>query len=113
MSSIRAECPECGDVKITAADLVLRVCADNGRCSYAYRCPECRVCVARECSRRMADVLLGCGVRLDRWRLPAELFEPHPTGPVFVADDLLDFHELLESSGTIGAWVQAIKEKRG
>jgi len=72
----------------------VRVCADDDRGSYCFRCPECHRAVAKDASRRIVDLLVSSGVRLQVWRKPAELSEPR-LGPVLTPDDLLDFHLLL------------------
>lgn len=95
MTTIRANCPSCGDVQLTADDLTVRVCSDDERGSYNFRCPECRRAVAKEASRRIVDLLVSSGVRMQVWRLPAELSESR-IGPPLTPDDLLDFHLLLQ-----------------
>ena len=52
--------------------------------------------VAKDASRRIVDLLVGSGVRMQVWRLPAELREPRG-GPSLQPDDLLDFHLLLQT----------------
>jgi hypothetical protein len=99
VTTIRANCPTCGDVQLTADDLTVRVCADDERGSYCFRCPDCRQAVAKEASRRIVDLLVSSGVRMQVWRLPAELNESR-IGPPLTPDDLLDFHLLL----TGNAW---------
>jgi endogenous inhibitor of DNA gyrase (YacG/DUF329 family) len=94
VTTIRANCPTCGDVQLTADDLTVRVCADDERGSYCFRCPDCRQAVAKEASRRIVDLLVSSGVRMQVWRLPAELSESR-IGPPLQPDDLLDFHLLL------------------
>lgn len=94
MTTIRANCPSCGDVQLRATDLVVRVCSDDESGSYCFRCPACEKAVAKEASRRIIDLLVSSGVRMQVWRLPAELHEPH-LGPTVTPDDLLDFHLLL------------------
>jgi hypothetical protein len=94
VTTIRANCPSCGDVQLTAGDLTVRVCADDERGSYCFRCPDCRQAVAKEASRRIVDLLISSGVRMQVWRLPAELGESR-IGPPLTPDDLLDFHLLL------------------
>lgn len=96
MTTIRANCPSCGDVQLKAADLTVRVCSDDERGSYTFRCPDCRMPVAKDASRRIVDLLVGSGVRMQVWRLPAELHETHD-GPALQPDDLLDFHLLLQT----------------
>lgn len=94
MATIRASCPDCGDVELTTRDVTVRVCVGDNQGSYAFRCPECGFAVAKECAPRIVDLLVSSGVRMSTWDLPAELFEAK-IGPVISHDDLLDFHELL------------------
>ena len=103
MTTIRANCPSCGDVQLTAEDLTVRVCADDERGSYCFRCPDCQGAVAKEASRRIVDLLVSSGVRMQVWRLPAELTEARIGAPL-TPDDLLDFHLLLEG----GDWYEQL-----
>ncbi len=96
MTTIRANCPSCGDVQLRANDLTVRVCSDDESGSYCFRCPDCEMPVAKEASRRIVDLLVGSGVRMQVWRLPAELREHRP-GPSLEPDDLLDFHLHLQT----------------
>ena len=95
MTTIRANCPSCGDVQLTAEDLTVRVCADDERGSYCFQCPACARAVAKDATRRIVDLLVSSGVRMQVWRLPAELTEPRVGAPLR-PDDLLDFHLLLQ-----------------
>jgi hypothetical protein len=106
VTTIRANCPSCGDVQLKATDLTVRVCSDDERGSYTFRCPDCRMPVAKDASRRIVDLLVGSGVRMQVWRLPAELTEAHD-GPVFEPDDLLDFHLFLQGDG----WFDDLSEQ--
>ena len=85
-------------MQLTADDLTVRVCADDERGSYCFKCPECQRAVAKEASRRIVDLLVSSGVRMQVWRLPAELGETR-VGPPLLPDDLLDFHLLLQEDG--------------
>ncbi|HZJ26807.1 MAG TPA: hypothetical protein VFF40_07320 [Acidimicrobiia bacterium] len=102
MTSIRANCPSCGDVQLRATDLVVRVCSDDESGSYCFRCPSCEHAVAKEASRRIVDLLVSSGVRMQVWRLPAELAEHRYAGPPIAPDDLLDFHQLLAGDAWFG-----------
>ncbi len=95
MATIRASCPDCGDVELTTADVQVRVCADDNQGSYVFRCPECTMAVIKDAEQRIVDLLVSSGVRLSVWRLPAELQERPTSLPDLTHDDLLDFHELL------------------
>ncbi|MGQ0824377.1 MAG: hypothetical protein ACT4OX_04965 [Actinomycetota bacterium] len=109
VTTIRANCPSCGDVQLTADDLTVRVCADDERGSYCFRCPECQRAVAKEASRRIVDLLVSSGVRMQVWRLPAELTETR-LGPPLRPDDLLDFHLLLAEEGWFDGLAEQVRE---
>jgi len=49
------------------------------------------------------DLLVSSGVRMQVWRLPAELSEVR-IGPPLKPDDLLDFHLLLQREG----WFESV-----
>src|SRR5436309_347160 len=59
VTTIRANCPSCGDVQLKASELTVRVCSDDERGSYCFRCPECRRAVAKDASRRIVDLLVS------------------------------------------------------
>lgn len=105
MATIRATCPDCGDVELTSANITVRVCAEDNRGSYAFRCPSCLMAVTKPAEPRIIDLLVASGVRLDVWHLPAELGEIH-RGELFTHDDLLELHELLAGDG----WFVALSE---
>ncbi len=93
-------------MQLKATDLTVRVCSDDERGSYTFRCPDCCMPVAKDASRRIVDLLVGSGVRMQVWRLPAELHEAHD-GPALLPDDLLDFHLLLQTD----AWFDHLAEE--
>jgi hypothetical protein len=95
MTTIRAQCPTCGDVRLTAKDLTVRVCIDDDTGAYWFRCPECDARVAKPARSHIVDLLVSSGVRLEMWRRPAELRERR-SGPALTLDDVCDFHALLE-----------------
>lgn len=100
MATIRATCSDCGDVEMTSEDVEVRVCVDNGLGSYTFRCPRCAMAVAKAAEPRIVELLIASGVRLRRWRLPAELDEQRVGDPID-HDDLLDFHRLLGDDGRL------------
>ena len=102
MATIRASCTDCGDVELTTADVTVRVCADDNQGSYSFRCPTCRMAVVKPAEPRIVELLVASGVRLDTWRLPAELTEARNGQPI-THDDLLDFHRLLTDEGRLNA----------
>ena len=94
MTTIRASCPSCGDVDLTVGDVSVRVCSNDQRGSYSFRCPECQLAVSKPADSNVVELLVASGVKMDVWELPAELWEPRVGEPIS-HDDLLDFHELL------------------
>ncbi len=95
MATIRATCPSCADVELTTRDLRVQVCSDTNQGSYTFQCPTCRMAVAKQAEPRIIDLLVSSGVRMQVWRLPAELSETKE-GPPFVWDDVLELHDLLQ-----------------
>ncbi len=105
MTTIRATCPSCGDVRLKASDVVVRVCANDNKGSYCFRCPSCGLRVTKSADSRIVDLLASSGVKMDVWHLPAELAEVH-RGPLLTHDDLLEFHELLQGD----AWFTTLSQ---
>lgn len=97
MATIKAECHTCGAVRLRVADLTVRVCADDDRGEYRFRCPRCEVAVVHDATAAICALLVSVGVEEEVWSLPAELREQHH-GPAFTPDDVLDFHFLLDST---------------
>lgn len=110
MATIRASCPTCGDVELTTADVRVRVCINDDRGEYSFRCPICRMTVVKGAEPRTIDLLVASGVALDTWSLPAELSEPREGAPI-THDDLLDFHALLEDDSSLAAALAALLER--
>lgn len=107
MATIRASCPTCGDVELTTADVRVRVCMDDDRGEYLFRCPICRMAVVKGAEARTIDLLVASGVALDTWSLPAELQEPHYGAPI-THDDLLDFHAILQDEDLLATALETI-----
>jgi predicted RNA-binding Zn-ribbon protein involved in translation (DUF1610 family) len=108
MATIRASCPDCGDVELTTDEMTVRVCLDDQRGAYAFRCPTCTMTVHKDAEPRIVDLLVSSGVRRVTWRLPLEMSE-RPSGQPLTHDDLLEFHDLLADEGwfaTLSAMVQ-------
>jgi rRNA maturation protein Nop10 len=101
--NIRATCPDCGDVVLPREDMRVRICAEDRAGSYTFRCPSCRMAVAKPAEDRIVQLLVAGGVKLDIWHIPAELFEA-VSGPPITYDDILDFHIELQSED----WMQRI-----
>jgi predicted RNA-binding Zn-ribbon protein involved in translation (DUF1610 family) len=94
---VKATCPDCGDVELTLADLLLRVCMDDGSGAYSFTCPDCALRVSKTAEPVVVEVLLASDVAFEAWCLPAELNE-RPGGPRITHDDVLEFHVLLQDA---------------
>ena len=109
MATIRASCPDCGDVELTTADVRVRVCLDDDRGEYRFTCPVCTMVVVKPAEHRTIDLLVASGVEMDTWTLPAELFEAR-SGSRITHDDILDFHKMLNDDEATAAALATISE---
>ena len=96
MATVRASCPDCGDVELTTNDVRVRVCSHDNAGTYSFQCPACEMVVVKDAEARTIDLLVASGVEIATWDLPAELAEPHRGAPIS-HDDLLDFHVILHN----------------
>ncbi len=100
MTTIRTNCPTCGEVDMSPEAVLLSVRDIAGEGSYRFSCPECRTTVEKHADRKVVALLLSAGVELDEGREPAPvataLYEERPVGPPFTVDDVITFHFLLE-----------------
>ncbi|MCA1840783.1 MAG: hypothetical protein ABR507_00800 [Actinomycetota bacterium] len=102
MTNIRATCPGCGEVDLTADDIELQISHDEDESVYSFSCPKCVTDVSKPADARIIQLLLSGGVK-------AKIVEPamHVSGdPIFTYDDLLDFHLELESDQALQNFLQ-------
>ncbi|MBT5138716.1 MAG: hypothetical protein HOH36_00140 [Acidimicrobiaceae bacterium] len=104
MATIRASCETCGDVELTTDDIRIRVCIDDNRGDYSFKCPDCEMTVLKAAEPRTIDLLVAAGVVVDAWNLPAEMQEAKIGRPIS-HDDLLEFHNKLHDNN---AWDMAL-----
>lgn len=95
MTTIKATCPDCAEVDLSADDILLRVGVVGVNNTYAFSCPSCRRFVEKPADDRIVRLLLSGGVVPMLVHVPAEVLEHRP-GPPISHDDLLEFHELLK-----------------
>lgn len=86
---IRVECSRCGQLRVAASNVTIRICADTKDCSYRFMCPNCdtRNCASTSQERALAAV--NAGSACESWTLPAERNE-RPSGPPLTLVDLLE-----------------------
>lgn len=112
MPIIKASCPECGDVEVAPGRVKIILCSSNGEASYTFRCPSCGFIVAKPVERRIVEVLVAAGVRLQFWRLPEELSEHHD-GPPLDEHDAASLRDALETPGWVDFLRKGIAGERG
>ncbi|MDQ3645785.1 MAG: hypothetical protein M3345_02480 [Actinomycetota bacterium] len=95
MVTIKATCSACGEVNLTADDIILRIGAAHAANSYCFSCPGCQQFVEKPADERVVRLLLSGGVMPLMVQIPAEALEARQ-GPPISHDDLLVFHELLQ-----------------
>ena len=95
MTTIKATCPICWEVDLTAEDILLRIGAAQGSNTYGFTCPRCAEFIEKPADERVVRLLLSGGVMPTLVHVPAEALEPK-VGPPINHDDILEFHELLQ-----------------
>ncbi|GAB3684639.1 hypothetical protein [Angustibacter aerolatus] len=108
MATIKASCPSCGDVELTAAQVRLVVCSVNEWSYYAFGCDQCGDEIRKPAGKDVQSLLKTGGVAVERWVVPAEALE-EKSGPAISYDDVLDFALRLQS---IDAPVAALSAMR-
>jgi hypothetical protein len=72
MTTVRAQCPGCGDVQLHIDDLIVRVCHDEDVPSaYRFRCPECGFRVAMLTNPFETQMVRSLGVKVGGATPPA------------------------------------------
>jgi hypothetical protein len=96
MSAIRAMCPHCiSPVDLDPAEILLTAASPPERTgSYAYFCRGCERVTVAPVSPAAFELLSTAGVRVER-SLPPQ--PPQPAAPRFTVDDLITFHQLLNT----------------
>ena len=87
-------CPRCAEVRVRSSEVTLRECVDDETWWSRFVCPRCARLVVSPTGRVAALGAISVGVALERWSLPAEVFEAHRGAPITLGD-VLDLHELL------------------
>lgn len=125
MTTIRATCPECGEVDLTPEMIHLTVVRSEDAAVgpdsyYSFRCPGCEDAVDKPADERIAHLLTTGGVDVTIHEggdidqefasfasLPAHPESP-PGGPPLTPDDLIDLHFLLATEGWFEQLLQTV-----
>jgi hypothetical protein len=108
MTTIKASCPTCGEVDLSAEEILLRIATAQRASSYGFSCPTCSDFVEKAADDRVVKLLLSGGVIPLMVNVPAEALEIHD-GPAFTYDDALAFHEVLQGD----EWFEALTKQLG
>jgi predicted RNA-binding Zn-ribbon protein involved in translation (DUF1610 family) len=97
MTTIKATCPDCGEISLTPEDMELRVVpGDDAASSYTFVCPDCGDRVRKPADERIVRLLISGGVPVVEGERNVEGPAPRFPFPALTHDDLLDFHTLIE-----------------
>lgn len=104
MISVKTRCDSCGPVAIDPAALQVHL-EDEPMSFYSCACPSCGQVLGGTVGTSDAFRLCGHGAAISPIAFSQELLE-RPSGRRFTTDDLIAFHELLES----GDWFSRLQE---
>lgn len=97
LSFVEVECIDCGAVMLPLDALHVECFVGMPRASVAFVCRRCNRRGAAWVESRELWVIAAAGAALHVSSRPAELDEPHAPGAALTADDLIDFHFVLET----------------
>jgi len=113
MATIRTSCPGCGEVDLNPDAVMVSVDQETGEGSYKFTCPKCMEPVEKRADRRIVALLKSVGVgvveSLAEVEAPAPVPHPEspPEGPAFTADDIINFHFMLEDEEALQAFLSS------
>ena len=97
-TSIRATCPDCGDIKFGAERFTIRTRRGVDGGQYRFLC-SCGKIVLKDASEPIIQLLRDAYVKEEVWELPLELIE-RPTDGTLAEDDLIDLALSFEDGTT-------------
>lgn len=97
MTVIRATCPTCGDIRLSADDVTIRTCVGYPGGEYRWKC-KCGI-VVKWADENIINVLRSSMVKEEVWELPLEIME-RPMDGTLAEDDLIDL-ELAFKDGSV------------
>jgi hypothetical protein len=95
MTSIRTNCPRCGEVEMRADVISLALEQGSGEGVYSFVCPVCEDLVEKPADRKIVSLLRSVGVEITERDAPEMVLDDRPDGPPITIDDVVDFHFLL------------------
>lgn len=110
VTTIKATCPDCGDIELAPDDIRVELAPTAGWSAYIFTCPQCAVDVRKDADDEVVGLLRSAGVQIDEVLVPLEALELHD-GPPLDLDDLIDFGQRLAATDELVA-VLAREEAR-
>lgn len=102
---ILVDCPDCSEVRVASDEVTLRLCIDNSRWSYWFKCPVCQRRASAPTRPGPALEAIAAGSSFEPWQIPAELHESHD-GPAFRFVDMVELQmDLMRPD-----WIDALKQ---
>jgi predicted RNA-binding Zn-ribbon protein involved in translation (DUF1610 family) len=114
MTTIRTTCPRCGEVDMGPEAILLSVLQGGREGTYRFTCPTCMDAVEKRADRKIVALLVSAGVDVMSGETAEERMDPlwgddeaetspapRSSGPDFTADDVIDFHFMLEDDDYI------------
>jgi hypothetical protein len=93
MTSIRTNCPRCGEVEMDASLVLLTLQGSSGEGIYSFVCPVCEDVIEKPADQKIVTLLRSAGVETAEGAEESDVSRPE--GPPFTLDDVIDFHFLL------------------
>lgn len=106
MTTIKATCPVCGDVDLSAAQVNVVIAQELGWATYGFVCPTCLDSVEKPADPATVDLLTSAGVRVEHMHVPAEALE-FRCGPAISYDDILDAALFLDATEDVVGALQS------
>ena len=95
MTSIRTNCPRCGEVEMRADVISLAMEQDSEEGVYSFVCPVCEDVVEKPADRKIVSLLRSVGVEITEREADLAEIDERPDGPPITIDDIIDFHFLM------------------
>lgn len=95
MTSVRATCDRCGDIRLPASEFVVRTLIGEEDGEYRFKC-QCGFIVLRQCTAAIVALLIQAGVRHEVYEHPLELMERPTDSGTLSEDDVIDLHLAFE-----------------
>lgn len=92
MTTIKANCPYCGEVELPDFQVTLTT-SNMGWSNYSYTCPDCGQRIVKDGNPQIIHLLITHSQpKREHVQAPAEVLERrNAEGPTLTPDDLLDF----------------------